>query len=104
MHDLLVLAVHLLVTVAKLLRPGGARAVAAESLLLDHQLQIGGRAPQRAPNLTALSHQFLEVSVANGKPKKSRDTVADNLARKALAAVVGVKGVHPAIESEPAPT
>ena len=39
MRDLLILAVHLLVTLVKLLRPGGARAVAAESLLLKHQLQ-----------------------------------------------------------------
>ena len=31
-------AVHLLVTLAKFFRPGGARAVAAESLLLKHQL------------------------------------------------------------------
>jgi len=30
MRDLLILAIHLLVTLAKLLRPGGARAVAAE--------------------------------------------------------------------------
>jgi len=36
MRDLLVLAVHLLVTVIKLLRPGGVRAVAAESVLLKH--------------------------------------------------------------------
>ena len=34
--DLLTLAIHLLVTVAKLLRPGGVRAVAAESLVLKH--------------------------------------------------------------------
>jgi hypothetical protein len=38
MRDVLILAVHLLVTFAKLLRPGGIRAVAAESLLLKHQL------------------------------------------------------------------
>jgi hypothetical protein len=37
MRDLLILAIHLLVTLAKLLRPGGARAVAAESLLLKQQ-------------------------------------------------------------------
>jgi hypothetical protein len=36
--DLLTLAVRLLVTVAKLLSPGGVRAVAAESLLLKHRL------------------------------------------------------------------
>jgi len=33
MRDLLILAIHVLVTVAKLLQPGGVRAVAAESLL-----------------------------------------------------------------------
>jgi hypothetical protein len=34
MRELLILAIHLLVTVAKLVRPGGgARAVAAESLI-----------------------------------------------------------------------
>jgi hypothetical protein len=49
-----ILSVHLLVTVAKLLRPGGARAVAAESLLLKHQLLIRNRSRKRAPNLTTL--------------------------------------------------
>ena len=34
MRDLLLLAIHLIVTLARFLRPGGARAVAAESLLL----------------------------------------------------------------------
>ena len=52
MRELLILAIHLLVTFAKLLRPGGVRAVAAESLLLKHQLLISNRARQRAPNLT----------------------------------------------------
>ena len=37
MRELLILAIHLIVTCAKLLRPGGARAVAAESLLLTFQ-------------------------------------------------------------------
>jgi hypothetical protein len=35
MRDLLLLAIHLLVTLAKLLGPGGTRQVAAESLLLN---------------------------------------------------------------------
>ena len=52
MRDLFLLAIHLLVTVAKLTRPGGARAVVAESLLLKHQLIIIDRSRQRAPNLT----------------------------------------------------
>jgi hypothetical protein len=33
MRELALLAIHLLVTLARLLRPGGIRAVAAESLL-----------------------------------------------------------------------
>jgi hypothetical protein len=40
MRDLVILAIHLLVTLAKLHRPGGVRAVAGESLLLKHQLLI----------------------------------------------------------------
>ena len=35
MKHLLILAIHLLVTIAKLARPGGVRAVMAESLLLS---------------------------------------------------------------------
>ena len=50
---LLVLAVHLLATIAKLLRPGGVRAVVAQSLLLKHQLVISGRTSRRAPNLNS---------------------------------------------------
>ena len=45
MRGLLVLSIHLLVTFVKLLRPGGVRAVAAESLLLKHQL-LTGTCPQ----------------------------------------------------------
>jgi len=36
MRDLLILAIQLVVTFAKLLRPGGIRAAAAESLALKH--------------------------------------------------------------------
>jgi putative transposase len=54
MRDLLLLAIHLLVTLTKFLGPGGARQVVAESLLLKHQLLISNRSRQRAPNLTML--------------------------------------------------
>jgi transposase InsO family protein len=54
MIHLLILAVHLLATIAKLLRPGGVRAVVAESLLLKHQLVISSRARRRAPNLNSV--------------------------------------------------
>jgi putative transposase len=53
MIHLLILAVHLLATIAKLVRPGGVRVVVAESLLLKHQLLISSRARRRAPNLNA---------------------------------------------------
>jgi putative transposase len=59
MIHLLMLAVHLLATVAKLLRPGGVRAVVAESLLLKHQLVINSRARRRAPNLTSFDRFVL---------------------------------------------
>ena len=44
MIHLLILAVHLLATIAKLMRPGGVRAAVAESVLIKHQLLISGRA------------------------------------------------------------
>ena len=62
MRELLILFVHLLVTVAKLLHPGGARAVAAESLLLKHQLLISNRSRTRAPNLTTLDRFVLGLT------------------------------------------
>jgi transposase InsO family protein len=52
MKDLLVLLAHLLTTIAKLLGPGGAKAVVADSLLMKQQLLIINRSRQRAPNLS----------------------------------------------------
>ncbi len=51
MRDLATLFIHLLVTVARLFGPGGARSVVAESLLLKHQLLILNRSRARAPDL-----------------------------------------------------
>ena len=70
MRDLLILAIHLVVTFAKLLRPGGVRAVAAESLLLKHQLLISNRSRQRAPNLTALDRFVLGLSTLFVSPRR----------------------------------
>ena len=53
MRDLLILLVHLITTTARLMGPGGARSVIAESLLVKHQLLILNRSRQRAPNLRA---------------------------------------------------
>lgn len=62
MREFLILAVHVLVTCARLLRPGGVRAVAAESLLLKHQLIISNRSRRRAPNLTSVDRAVLGLT------------------------------------------
>jgi hypothetical protein len=54
MKDLLILLAHLLTTLAKLMGPGGARAVVADSLLMKQQLLVINRSRRRAPNLSAL--------------------------------------------------
>ena len=54
MKDLLILLAHLLTTFAKLMGPGGARAVVADSLLMKQQLLVINRSRRRAPNLSAL--------------------------------------------------
>ena len=59
MIHLLILAVHLLATIAKLVRPGGVLAVVAESLVLKQQLLISSRARRRAPNLTSFDRLLL---------------------------------------------
>jgi uncharacterized protein YdhG (YjbR/CyaY superfamily) len=50
-RDLAVLFLHLLVTVARLAAPSGARSVVAESVLVKHQLLILNRSRKRSPNL-----------------------------------------------------
>jgi putative transposase len=69
-RDLLILAIHLLVTFAKLLRPGGVRALAAESLLLKHQLLISNRSRQRAPNLNTLDRVVLGLTTLFVSPRR----------------------------------
>jgi putative transposase len=51
MRDLAILLVHLPTTIARPIRPGGARAIIAESLLVKHQLLVLNRSRHRAPNL-----------------------------------------------------
>ena len=73
MRELLIPVIQLLVTAAKLLRPGGVRAVVAESLLLKHQLLISNRSRHRAPNLTSLDRfvlGFTTLFVNRGRIEK----------------------------------
>src|SRR5499433_652088 len=51
MRDFAILFVHLIVTLARLARPGGLRSVVAESVLVRHQLLILSRGRKRAPHL-----------------------------------------------------
>jgi len=51
MRDFLILFVHVIVTLARLTRPGGLRSVVAESVLVRHQLLALNRGRKRAPNL-----------------------------------------------------
>src|SRR6266849_123020 len=70
MRDLLVLASHLFVTFEKLLRRGGARAVAGESLLLKHQLLISSRYRQRASNPTTLDRFVFGLTTQFVSPRR----------------------------------
>jgi putative transposase len=69
-RELLLLTIHLLATCAKLLGPGGARAVVAESLLLKHQLLISNRSRKRAPNLTTLDRFVLGLTTLFVNPRR----------------------------------
>jgi len=53
MRDFAILLVHLIVTLARLARPGGLHCIVAESALVSHQLLIPNRGRKRAPNLRA---------------------------------------------------
>ena len=79
MRDLLVLLVHLLTTLARLLGPGGARAVVAETLLVKHQLVILNRPRRRAPNLTTMDRMVMGICslfMTPGRIHKAAATVS----------------------------
>ena len=59
MKDLLLILAHLLTTLAKLLGPGGAKAIIANSLLMKQQLIVINRSRRRAPNLTVIDRLLL---------------------------------------------
>ena len=59
MKDFLILLMHLLATIARLMGPGGAKAVVADNLLMKQQLLVINRSRRRAPNLSALDRFLL---------------------------------------------
>jgi len=59
MRSVILLAVHILVVLARMLQPGGIKAIIAENLLLKQQLNVLGRSRKRAPNLTVTDRFIL---------------------------------------------
>src|SRR5215469_6140411 len=60
MRDFAIVFVHLIVTLARLARPGGLRSVLAESVLVRHQLLILNRGRKRAqPSCLGSDHRRL---------------------------------------------
>ena len=70
MRDLAILLIHLIATVTKLFRAGGARSVVAESLLLKHQLLILNRSRERAPNLKPIDRVIAGLCTALLRPAR----------------------------------
>lgn len=70
MRELFILVVHLLATLAKLMRPGGARSVIAESVLLKHQFLTLKRSSKRAPKLTPWDRLLLGFGSACVSPAR----------------------------------
>jgi putative transposase len=59
MKAVLLLFAHFLTTLARLLGPGGMKAVLAENLLVKHQLLVLNRSRQRAPPLAPWDRIFM---------------------------------------------
>src|SRR6516162_8172991 len=70
MRHLIDLLVHLITTVLRLIRPGGVRAVVAESVLAKHQLLILNRSRRRSPNLRVLDRVIAGFCSLWIKPKR----------------------------------
>ncbi len=70
MSLLFILFAHLLVTLARLARPGGVRAVAAESLAVKHQMLIMKRSRRRSPNLTRWDRVILGFCTLLVSPRR----------------------------------
>ena len=70
MRDLAVLLLHLVTTCIRLVRPGGARSILAESLLLKHQLLILSRSRQRAPRLRPVDRVVAALCAAVIRPTR----------------------------------
>ena len=70
MRDLVILFLHLITTALRLLRPGGARSIIAESLLAKQQLLIIHRSRQRGPNLRTMDRIIVGLCTLMMRPNR----------------------------------
>src|SRR5262249_35959205 len=70
MYDLVILLVHLITTILRLVRPGGVRAIVAESVVIKHQLLILNRSRRRALNLRVVDRLIAGVCSLWIKPSR----------------------------------
>jgi transposase InsO family protein len=72
MMNLFLLFAHILATIVKLVRPGGAKTLVSENLLLKQQLLIIGRSRKRAPNLTPYDRLYLGILASILGPRRTK--------------------------------
>ena len=70
MSDLAVLFLHLVVTLIRLVGPGGTRAVVAESVLIKQQLLVLNRSRRRSPNLRFADRMVAGVCTLLMRPSR----------------------------------
>ena len=73
------LCLHLMVSVSKLIGPGGTKGPLAEMLLLNHQLLVTNRARRKAPNLKSgdrILMGFWSLFIKPGRIEKSAATLS----------------------------
>src|SRR5437899_4144507 len=70
MQHVLLILLHLVSSLGRLLRPGGAKALVAENLLLKHQLLILRRSRQRAPNLRSSDRVLFGLGLLFLSPRR----------------------------------
>jgi hypothetical protein len=63
MRELLALFAHLLVTIAQLMEPGGAKAIVAENLLMKQQLLV----PAALASLPLIYRLWIDCCPASGR-------------------------------------
>jgi hypothetical protein len=62
MRDLVILLAHVITTIFRIVRPGGVRAVLAESVLTKHELLILNRSGRRLSNRLSRDSQAASVA------------------------------------------